>query len=258
MSAMPGRGRAREQNCVEAEALFQWLVQDVLLHNGETAFSKEDSQAQVHDLVRSDAASQMGKALEGEQGDPLSGLELTLSPSSPRSASPVELAIMALRVLAPRRELHFDDAVAQILWRHRREEVLQCGRYKKIAEDMAWMLPLSGPKPKGEASIRQGLANTFRSLSIANSGKIDSRHWHHVAHILKSDIFLHSQLKISDLDRLFWSGTHINGGVTQTLTTREFKELLAQLAETMHVHPYQIFQTLGNYGNYQCSAIQGA
>lgn len=240
--------------------LVEWLVQDVIQPCGERVFPQDEVQGKVHELIHGGAAEALGKALDmSEMGadaeEAQRDLALTLKGAlehgvangPTKGAGTVDLVMLVLRVLAPRYQMNFGEAVGQILYRHRKADVLQERRHRRALEDMRWMVPGNA---KHRAEIHKALEETFETLSIDRNGVLDSRQWHRIARFIQEDPSLKSRLKFTDCDFLFYTGTHHGGDVTVGLSSSEFKSLLAELADTMQVHPYQIFKAAGAFSEH--------
>jgi hypothetical protein len=201
----------------------EWLVQDVLLPSGDKAFPKCGLRDAVSSLVLS---QQAGTEVEG---------------------GTVELVLNALRVLAPRCHMRFGDFVGQILWRHRRAEALQDSSHIRAVVDLTWMAPGDAT---GVTNIHQEVEETFMSLTSDHDFKLDVKQWNKevrnkVMRLIQSDLSLKSRLKAADCDWLFYTEMHDGGVTTHTMNPYGFKLFLAQLADLMQVHPYQIFKAVG-------------
>lgn len=235
------------------DALVEWLVQDVIHPDGERVFPQNEIRDRVKELIHGGAAEALGHALEQEDAavnDAEKDLALAVkqaleqgaAATTTAKAGTADLVLMVLRVLAPRYQMHFEEAAGQILYRHRKAESLQEHRHRRAVEDMRWMVP---GNTRHRAEVHKALEETFESLSADRSGRLDSRQWHKVARFIQENASLKIPLRFTDCDFLFYTGTHHGGDVTVGLTSPEFKSLLAELSEMLRVHPYQVFKAVG-------------
>jgi hypothetical protein len=211
----------------------------VILTIGERAIPQSDVQDKVNELIDNGAFEVLKQALL-DMGAP--------DADEAQDAGTANLVLMVLRVLAPRYQMHFGEAAAQILHRHRKAEVLQERRHQRAVEDMSWMVPGS---LRVRAEVHAAVDETFRSLSVDRSGALDSRQWKRIVRFMqKKDPDLKFRLKPADCDILFYTGTHHGGGATVGVGSCEFKSLLAELADKIRVHPYRVLKAVGAFSEH--------
>jgi hypothetical protein len=221
------------------DTLVEWLVQDVIHSSGERVIPQSDVRDKVSELIGNGAFEALKRALV-EQGAP--------DADACHEAGTVNLVLMVLRVLAPRYQMHFGEAAAQILYRHRKAEALQDRCHRRAVEDMSWMVPGT---LRHRADVHMAVEETFRALSVDRSGVLDSRQWHRIVRFMqRKDPDLKFRLKAADCDILFYTGTHHGGEATVGVTSSEFKALLAELADTIRVHPYQVLKAVGSFSEH--------
>jgi hypothetical protein len=232
----------------DVEGLVEWLVQDVLHPDGGRAFPFAGLREKVTELIHSDAARELEDLLQARAEENAGAAAPAKADVGSAEARPsADLVLMVFRVLAPRFQMHFGDSVGQIIYRHRKNEVFKESRLLKVAEDTTWMVP---SKERGGADVHKAVEQTFNTLSrlsIERSGKLDSRQWHKVVRLIQADPALTNKVKASECDRLFYLSTHHDGEASVAVDSTEFKAMLAQLSESMQVHPYQVFKAVGKF-----------
>lgn len=194
------------------------LLQHILARDGYVAFTRTAMEQAAGDLPHVRAAS-------GDGGAP----------------SMAELFVRVVRSLAASHNLAFGEVAGQVLWRSRRSKALQSkARHRRIAEEMSWIV---------EAHQVDTLMSHIDLVydACADGGKMKWRGWQRAIQLVLKNPVLQGRVKHSVADRIFYNTTHKTSAATSTVSSREFKEMLVDLAEQNVVHPGIIFLTVASH-----------
>lgn len=214
------------------------LMKDVVLSNGETAFSQADVADAVFQVQQSSMCSSEDTTDRSARSSSRSSRSSGRSQAGAASAS----ALKAIRIMAEASPLGFDEAFGQLIWRHRRSEALQGRCHRRVVDDLDWA---TEGGVKAGPGVAEAVEKVFRRW--AKEGRMDATRWRKVVQLLEANPVLKARMRHEDPDRLFWSETHQCGQVQRCITLPQFRSLLAQLAECWQVHPFVIFNAVGSH-----------
>lgn len=215
------------------------LVRHVLVRSGTKAFSQ--------DL----AVEAAGLALQGK-GQPT--LTREMDPHV-ETAAAMPLVMDALHTLGQRSGMHFNDMLGQILWHHRKDEVLQERRFHKTVEDTAWAFDAAGD-PDARLSKMGSVESVFRAMTSPD-GQMYLRQWRKVAELVQRSPLLQGRVKRLEVDYVFHASCgrgnvaqrHVNDSC-HAINYEAFTALLVELADVMRVHPFMVFVAVGCHAQH--------
>lgn len=180
-------------------------------------------------------------------------------PRGTRAATPIsatEFISRVVQALHEESQVKVGDIVGQILWRHRKAEVLKDRRFKKVAESVEWAVAddlITSPE------MVQLVEGVFRDMTAAEGGRMSAQVWRKTAKIIQENPVLNSRLRRTDADRLYYAETRSRGEANSGgINRREFKSLLVQLAFCMEVPPYMVLLAVGSHNGQVESKAENA
>eukprot|EP00931_Biecheleriopsis_adriatica_P060054 TRINITY_DN3603_c0_g2_i1.p1 TRINITY_DN3603_c0_g2~~TRINITY_DN3603_c0_g2_i1.p1 ORF type:complete len:1022 (-),score=191.05 TRINITY_DN3603_c0_g2_i1:95-3160(-) len=247
-------------NAVVAEEVYH-LVQGVLNRENMAAFTKEDARHAANhvaaQLAAEEAAAAAAAAAEADATHDNSAVEEGTEPSLPASSPPdsrattkeskegspprreqsgisplTERVMAVLRRLSETSGLALADIMGQVLWKQRRNEVLQQPRQRAVVESTSWI---------ETGAFVKGAEEVFNHLAASDGGRMRRITWLKVVNFIQRNPVLRSRVHHGDADRLFHSMVRRSEDESRSINLYQFMQLLMQLVETTGTHPWMVF-----------------
>jgi len=223
------------------------LLQDVVLCNEGGAFTPDLLAETIDRVLRADTAA-LAVCDDFRMAPPFRELHGVSA-----AVDTTELVAKVLKALEMHTGVSIGEIVGQILWRHRRVDVLQSRRFKKVAEDIEWSVT---GDDSSKQDILQQVDAVFRELIAGEGSRMTSIHWRKVTRLIQANPILKTRMKATDADRLFYAETHQRGEARSGITRREFRSLLLHLASCMKVPPFMILLAVGCHnGHFEAGEV---
>lgn len=221
--------------------LMDALLRGVVATDGTKVFQPELVAADVDQVLR-----QADSVTEEKEGE-----EVPMVPLD--KADKTALVVQVLHDLARQCGRRFSDVAGQVLWRHRGSAALQ-GHHRRTAEDLTW---LNGCDADLVARPVVALVeDVFRAMTADEESKhMRFRQWQKVVRLIQKNPVLERQVKVRDVELLFYAKTH-DSSVHVSISRREFKQLLMELAERMEVHPSLVYMAVGCHAEHLSSEMR--
>jgi len=208
--------------------LSRCVCRHVLTHLGVPAFTVEECKLAL-------AAALQENGLEQE-------------PAKEEAAQlRVELVVQALRSMSGGSSMVFVDVVGQVLWRHRKTDVLQKKKRREVTDDLSWVIPGGIDDNDKQAGQLQVVDEVF-DMFCTESGRMNNQGWRQIVQLVANSPALADRLNLSDVDRLWYAQTRgASKEILRDISLPDFKALLLALGEAMRVHPWMVFLAIGSY-----------